>query len=98
MLVAQLETVASIAAAISCWADGVHLAGVALPAAGRSPQPISPAKSLFAPVSVEQALLASRPELSSLILFSSRFCYQTSATRTAAVSTMSKTRASTSFL
>lgn len=30
-----------------------------------SPQPISPAKSLFAPVSVEQALLASRPELSS---------------------------------
>ena len=31
----------------------------------RSPQPISPAQSLFAPVSVEQALLASRPELSS---------------------------------
>ena len=30
-----------------------------------SPQPISPAQSLFAPVSVEQALLASRPELSS---------------------------------
>ena len=30
-----------------------------------SPQPISPARSLFAPVSVEQALLASRPELSS---------------------------------
>ena len=30
-----------------------------------SPQPILPAKSLFAPVSVEQALLASRPELSS---------------------------------
>ena len=31
----------------------------------RSPQPISPAQSLFAPVSVEQALLASRPEMSS---------------------------------
>jgi hypothetical protein len=30
-----------------------------------SPQPIPPAQSLFAPVSVEQALLASRPELSS---------------------------------
>ena len=30
-----------------------------------NPQPISPAQSLFAPVSVEQALLASRPELSS---------------------------------
>ena len=30
-----------------------------------SPQSISPAQSLFAPVSVEQALLASRPELSS---------------------------------
>ena len=30
-----------------------------------SPRPISPAESLFAPVSVEQALLASRPELSS---------------------------------
>ena len=30
-----------------------------------SPQPISPAPSLFAPVSVQQALLASRPELSS---------------------------------
>jgi hypothetical protein len=30
-----------------------------------SPEQISPAKSLFAPVSVEQALLASRPELSS---------------------------------
>jgi len=45
----------------------VILFGAALPVllAG-SPQPISPAKSLFAPVSVEQALLAdSRPELSS---------------------------------
>ena len=31
----------------------------------KSPQPISPAQSLFAPVSVEQALLASRPGLSS---------------------------------
>ena len=30
-----------------------------------SPQPISPAQSLFAPVSVEQTLLASRPALSS---------------------------------
>ena len=30
-----------------------------------SPRPISPAQSLFAPVSVERALLASRPELSS---------------------------------
>ena len=31
----------------------------------RIPKPISPAQSLFAPVSVEQVLLASRPEMSS---------------------------------
>ena len=70
----------------------VHLLALLYLLLAGSPQPISPAKSLFAPVSVEQALLASRPELSSLILFFAPFLRSNECRRTMPWSTISKTQ------